>query len=142
MRQTSLDAYNEIRESGLLSRARWEVYDALFHQGPLTRNELDGLLAPGRANPPYSRRLTELEAQGVAFRGKVRPCAKTGFNCEEWDVNGNLPVKLKKAERLPSNEDLQAAAEELRLIYRFLRRHGHPGFSDNLVRVAKWMASR
>ena len=40
VRSTSADAYRKIRDEGLLSERRWQVYDALFAHGPCTGMEL------------------------------------------------------------------------------------------------------
>jgi hypothetical protein len=144
MRQTSLAAYNEIRESGLLSRMRWVVYDHLYHHGPLTRTEVDlNLKRDDEVNPSYHKRLSELERVGVVTTVGRKTCAITGKECELWDVTDALPIPVEpnKLTR-PTRKELAEAASELRDIYRSLRRWGHPGFSDNLLRVCRWMASR
>ena len=38
-RQTSIDCYNEIRANGLLSKRRFEVYEALLSSAPCTSSE-------------------------------------------------------------------------------------------------------
>lgn len=100
-RQTSREAYAVIHASGLLSAARWAVYEHLFHHGPLTRNELDRGIAGDRPNPSYSRRLTELERQGAIRRVGERACKVTGFRSELWDVTSQVPTKLPKRVALP-----------------------------------------
>lgn len=96
MRRTSIEAYRIIRDSGLLSAARWKVYDFLYCKGPITRNELDYHLAEGRPNPAYSRRLAEMERAGVLARVGERPCTITGFTAELWDVTDQLPRKVER----------------------------------------------
>jgi hypothetical protein len=88
---TSLGAYTLIKESGVLSRSRWDVYDCLFKHGPMTRNELDATLSRGGVNPTYSRRLVELERLGIAHRDGTKTCRITGFTCDAWDVSGEQP---------------------------------------------------
>jgi hypothetical protein len=144
MRQTSLAAYNEIKASGLLSRMRWIVYDHLYHHGPLTRTEVDlHLKRDDEVNPSYHKRLSELERAGVVTTVGRKTCSITGKECELWDVTDALPVPVDPNELMrPTRKELVEAASELRGIYRSLRRWGHPGFSDNLLRVCRWMASR
>lgn len=87
MRQTSLEAYQSLRDSGVLSNLRWAVYDALFHHGPMTRNELDARLkGQSTINASYSRRLTELESIGLAHRPETKLCPHTNRRCDAWDV--------------------------------------------------------
>lgn len=100
-RQTSVDAYKEIRDNGLLSERRWQVYDVLFHYGPLTGNEALKILVAcykifaGNA-PSIISRLGELRAMGVVMETKQRACTVTGMTVIEWDVTDKLPVKFDK----------------------------------------------
>ena len=88
MRQTSIDVYTEIKASGLLSKRRWQVYDCLFHEGPLTGNELvERLKLPGAW-----KRLSELEAETVVRDVGERQCSVTGREVTLWDVTSNLPI--------------------------------------------------
>ncbi len=126
-RRTSLEAYRQILETGVLGKAAWKVYDALFQSASgLTRNELDRTLAPGKPNAIYSRRLTELERRGVVWRNGTRECAVTGKVCDVWDVTDVLPtrpVRPPKGPQMPSAEDaarlvahVDARIESFRLI--------------------------
>ena len=38
-RQTSIDCYNKIKQEGLLSKRRLEVYEAILKNAPCTTNE-------------------------------------------------------------------------------------------------------
>lgn len=98
-RQTSVDAYNTLRDSGALSRMRWMVYDIVFQFGPLTQREL---YERSRTWPGFSgavgsatRRLLELRDRGLVEVVGERLCRYTQVNCEEWDVtalSNPLPV--------------------------------------------------
>jgi hypothetical protein len=144
VRQTSIAAYNQIKADGTLSRMRWKVYDYLFHHGPLTRTEVDmGLKGPGEVNPSYHKRLSELERQGVVTTVGRKTCNITGKECELWDVTAlATPIPFDATSKSPSRKERQAAAAELRDIYKVLVAQGHQGFSDNLVRVCKWLAAK
>lgn len=112
MRATSIQAYQQIRDSGLLSEMRWKVYDYLFNNGPLTANELTkGLLgAYPKANPSWHKRLSELERCGVAATMGTRVCSVSGNNCTLWDVTAALPMKkpkLPKTRPLPPQQSLE-----------------------------------
>lgn len=97
MRHTSIDAYNHIKDCGLLSRTRWLVYETLFQKGPCTARELDKWLAtPGDTKTSYHKRLSELERMGVVQTVGERPCSMTGVNATLWDVTDRLPIKYEK----------------------------------------------
>jgi len=122
-RQTSIAAYHEIKDSGLLSRRRWEVYDVLFRKGPLTANEAFVAFAKesGRAllfDSNTRARFTELRDMGVAVELGVRQCSITGMTTILWDVTDRLPVALPKrqskyAAALARIEELEAEQERL-----------------------------
>ncbi len=103
MRQTSIEAFNEIKNNGLLSQRRWEVYEALFNHGPCTANELrkhlafkDGI----NVNLNVVTRLGELRNFGVVFEVRERQCSITGIVVIEWDVTDRLPIRFDKPKRL------------------------------------------
>ncbi len=66
--ETQSRAWNAIRASGALGRVQMDVYTLICERPGITRNKIDATLAPGKANPPHSRRLAELEAMGLIFR--------------------------------------------------------------------------
>ena len=104
VRRTSIEAYNRIKEDGLLSERRWQVYDILYEHGPATGNEL---LIHFRAkfgtlygnSPVVTSRLGELRDLGVAYEVRERDCEVTTFQAAEWDVTENLPIKFEKEVR-------------------------------------------
>lgn len=103
MRRTSIDAYNKIKENGLLSRRRLEVYEVLFYNGPLTSGEAFQLLnklSPIRNLTQSRARFTELCQMGVIYEVRTRVCRVTGMNVIEWDVTDRLPIKLEKPKRV------------------------------------------
>lgn len=100
VRQTSIDAYNTIKENGFLSRARWLVYDALYKNGPLTRSEVDSVLTMGCYKSHVSARLCELRDMGVVSEIGERQCSVSGQNVILWDVTSKLPIKLKKQKKV------------------------------------------
>jgi hypothetical protein len=96
-RQTSIDAYNKIKQNGLLSKRRWEVYFTLYNHGPLTSSELFEHYKK-YFNPQFKynlnvhSRLNELEERGVAQRIGTQECAVSGNTVDLWDVTSGLPV--------------------------------------------------
>jgi hypothetical protein len=124
-RATSLAAYNALQASGALSSIRWAVYDCLFRNGPMTRNELDvALKGPATVNPSYSRRLTELEAMGVAARFGTRTCAITGRDCDAWDVTSASSVVAAAAREPSWREKAEALASAMATLEAYLRDEG------------------
>lgn len=109
-RQTSIDTYNKIKSSGLLSRMRWKVYDFLYSNGPMTCRELMMAMhlkekkAFVVAGSSLSTRFSELERQGVVQFVRERPCKETGRMSIEWDVTSNLPIKFETPKRLKCNQ--------------------------------------
>lgn len=95
-RQTSIDAYNAINESGLLSSARFQVYDALYSCGPATAMQIFNFMNKRRGNKVAANvyaRLSELRDFGVVRETGTIKCETTGMSVIQWDVTSNLPVK-------------------------------------------------
>lgn len=142
VRQTSIDVYHRIKAEGLLSKMRWEVYDVLFREGPLTGKELDRKLGTDSAH----KRLSELKQLGViADSGeKVRPCTVSGELVVEWDVTAALPEKAttppKQSSPRPSSGELSKAVEDLRELWRVAQAAGYRP-SEALGRVGAWLAN-
>ncbi len=115
MRQTSIDVYNEIKNSGLLSKLRFEVYDALFQAGPMTAQETWHYLRDQAARNGQAKingitpRFSELLRSGVIKTVGTAKCKITGRNCTVWEVTDQLPMKLNQPlttkERLAIAED-------------------------------------
>jgi len=100
-RQTSINCYNEIRDNGLLSKRRLEVYDILYHNGPITAGELFQLgLRGGVWNNAVKggicARLTELRDAKVAAEVGLKVCSSSNKEVILWDVTSNLPTTPKK----------------------------------------------
>ncbi len=99
IRETSIISYNTIRDSGLLSKRRWEVYDVLYHHGPATGAELAMFYrkkygASSPSNPNTLTRLGELRDMGVVTELGSRICSVTGQTVINWDVTSKLPKAL------------------------------------------------
>lgn len=101
VRSTSIEAYNYIKENGLLSKRRLEIYEILFTKGPLTAGEI------GRAMPNYRAavstadrnihaRLAELRDMLAIQELGTKICEVTGMEVILWDVTDRIPVKLEK----------------------------------------------
>lgn len=92
MRQTSLEAYEAIKRSGLLRGLFVAVYGVLYEHGPLTAGETAKRI-PGHQLNSISPRFAELQRRGVIQPVGTRLCTVTGQNAIIWDVTANLPAK-------------------------------------------------
>lgn len=96
-RRTSIETYRQIEAEGLLSKRRFQVYDVLFHHGPLTAGEIYHYHLKYKGIPlnSVSPRTAELLRAGCVYEAEERRCRATGRMCIAWDVNEKLPEKLK-----------------------------------------------
>lgn len=100
-RDTSIEAYHAIKESGLLSAKRWQVYDILFEHGPLTATGiskyiLDFDTAIGSAHRNVHARLDELKKMTVVAEVGKTTCPLTNMTVYKFDVTENMPVPLDR----------------------------------------------
>jgi len=113
VRDTSLSAYKQIKEQGLLSERRLQVYSDLFRYGPCTANELylkmDRKVKSTQAN--IHPRLGELRESGVVNEITQRQCDVTNRMAIVWDVNSKLPIKPKR--ELSSKQKIKIAIDAL-----------------------------
>lgn len=121
MEQTSREAYTKIKASGLLSTRRFQVYEVLSLNGPMTGGEIWGLYLKDQDIQIDSvrPRLAELERLGVIKKIDDQPCSVTGMTCAVWTVTEDLPKELDK--EMTNKQKIaflkataQIAAEELR----------------------------
>ena len=114
-RQTSIDCFNEIRENGLLSGRRLEVYEAILKNAPCTTNE--ALQDVYSGSHGVGSRTTELRDVGVIYEVRTRQCRVTGRNVIEWDVTDRLPLNIKKTNKTKKNR-INDALNSLRELYK------------------------
>lgn len=106
IRETSIEAYITIKEKGLLSQLRFEVYETLHNNGPMTAGEVwSRFFKDVRQRSSISARMSELEARGVLEQYEVRPCEYTGNLSIAWAVTDKLPHSPKKK---PTKDELIA----------------------------------
>ena len=114
-RQTSIDCFNEIRENGLLSGRRLEVYEAILKNAPCTTNE--ALQDVYSGSHGVGSRTTELRDVGVIYEKGEKKCSITGRNVIEWDLTDRLPVNLKKTNKTKKHRT-DDALNSLRELYK------------------------
>ena len=87
-RRTSMVAYQKIKTNGLLTKARMQVYEWLFENGPATATDIEVALESNHAH----KRLSELRDQSVVDEVGERKCLITDHTVILWDVTENLPL--------------------------------------------------
>ena len=114
-RQTSRDCYNEIKEQGLLSKMRFEVYSALLSMGkPSTTREVYETM---NVLKQEATRFTELRNLGVIYEVQNRKCTITGRTSIEWWLTDRLPVKIKNHNKT-KKQKIDDALNSLRELYK------------------------
>lgn len=98
VRDTSLEIYKKIQESGLLSIQLWEVYACIFEHEPVTIKEVCVMLRH-RPETSVSPRFAQLERRGAVSSKTKRACKVTGNLVYEWRTTGKLPIKIKKQKK-------------------------------------------
>lgn len=107
-RQTSLDAYHAIVDSGVLGTARTEAYKLVYNHGPLAQFEVEQY---EQGNKHYggtlSKRFSELEEIGaIAVVGKkTNPISNQ--QCNVYDVTSKIITSPYKA-KLSSKQKAKA----------------------------------
>jgi hypothetical protein len=96
IRETSIEAYHKIRDCGLLSKLRFDVYDVVFKHGPLTQGEAWHEHLTRYQQHSVLPRFKELEDRGVIRCLGNKPCRTTGHNARVYDVTNNVPIDIDK----------------------------------------------
>jgi len=122
-RSTSIEAYKHIKESGLLKKFKWDVYDTLYHHGPLTQNELVSRYFPTTPMSSLTPRFAELNKLGVIRAVGKHTCSTSGRTALAWDVTSNFPVP--KINRDSLAKQLKIAEEKLNLYRDIVSDHFH-----------------
>lgn len=90
-RQTSIDAYTQIKENGLLAERLLAVYEVLYRFGPMTQGECHARHFATIEKQNMTPRFAELRALGCVRIVEERPCEISGNRCTVWDVTDGLP---------------------------------------------------
>jgi len=90
---TSMEAWREINEEGLITPMELTVIEWLMQRGKMTGAQIDQV-----TGKTYMHcRLASLEAKGVAHVVEVKPCPTSGRKAKWWSLTGNGPQKTLKA---------------------------------------------
>ena len=98
-RQTSIDCFNQIKNSGLLSKRRFETFEAIMKIAPCTASEVQKSIIYNNGGRDCMKRISELRDLGVIYEKDVRACKVTGRNVIEWDLTDRLPVTVKNTNK-------------------------------------------
>jgi len=94
-RETSVETYNAIKNNGLLSEKRLQVYETLYELGPLTASEIADAI-PDFKSPSVGfnvhARLCELREMGGIKEVGKKTCTISNRKVILWDVTPNVPV--------------------------------------------------
>jgi hypothetical protein len=117
VRDTSIDVYNRIRAAGLLSERRWQVYDILFREGPLTgaqvAERMRDLYGIRGFSESVRNRLTELRDMHCVRELGETTDPLTRSTVILWDVTSALPVPLPHREKSIDKFSYNQALEDL-----------------------------
>lgn len=114
VRETSLETYNYIMESGLLSKRLRKAYGVFYLHGPLTGQELNSRMEGDGA----WKLCSPLKEMGVLQEVEKRRCKVTGRMAFAWDVTANIP--MKPAKRKTKDDIIRELRAELRALKREL----------------------
>lgn len=105
VRQTSIETYHAVKNSGLIGIKQFQVYGILFASDPLTQSEVLQLMTHKDEFTQHSitPRFAELERAGVIGRVEKRVCRVTGRKCWTWTTTNRQPVA---PERKPSKDQI------------------------------------
>ena len=112
-RMTSTLAYQEMKESGVLGKRRWQVYRELFLNGPLCcRCLFETMRTAGRPmlKDTLNPRFAELERMGVIRLIGQHVCPYTGRLTDEWDVTAYTATKPYRKPKIATGAEEEREA--------------------------------
>jgi len=107
MRETSLETFKMIKESGLLSKRRWQVYEFIFNNGPCSARDVHKALtkSKGANSSTFMSRVTELKEMGALKEVGIRKDSETNQKVTVWDVTKEIPEKFKI--KMPKDQQIK-----------------------------------
>jgi len=112
-RETSIEVFRQIKDEGLLSDLRQQVYEVVFNFGPLTNSEAAKFMRCQKNLT--SGRMTELRDLGVIRETGKRLCKITGRKVLGWEITGELPIKREL--RLTDKEMISIREDQICYLY-------------------------
>lgn len=90
-RGSSAEAYREIIRDGLLRKAHFKMYEAIYRYGPMTAVELWKWHFRGHKFRSFAPQVSMLKKLGVIHCAGHRRCTVAGQMRKEWDVTNKIP---------------------------------------------------
>ena len=115
-RETSIEIFNKLRDSGKLSRRRLEIFKIVCHHGPITAAEAfthAGLHGNANYRHNTNARLAEMRQMGVVKEVGTHKCRATGNNAILWAPTGDFPSAEPRSGMKPTRKQLEARIVEL-----------------------------
>ena len=103
IQSTSIEIYNKIKNNGLINEMQFKIYDTIYHNGPITSNEVFMI---HQMETNQSGRFTELSQMGVIHEAEKRKCGITGNTAIAWGTTNSLPDKKKIQKHSDKNKAL------------------------------------
>jgi hypothetical protein len=113
-RKTSIECFSKIKQEGLLSKRRLQVYESIFNYAPCTASEV---FNDKNLKTNQSGRFTELRDLGVIYEKGERLCRITGRNLIEWDLTDRLPINFKNKNKT-KKQRINDAINSFRMLYK------------------------
>ena len=113
-RKTSIECFSKIKQEGLLSKRRLQVYESIFNYAPCTASEV---FNDKNLKTNQSGRFTELRDLGVIYEKGERLCRITGRNVIEWDLTDRLPINFKNKNKT-KKQRINDAINSFRELYK------------------------
>lgn len=117
VRETSLEAYQNLKASGKLSTRRQEALDIIFNNnGPMTARMVHDQVPTGKYKSHTAGRLSELVGMGLLKEAFTSPCPITYNNVIWYELTGDFEVKplRKSATKTQLIKTLQAEVAALK----------------------------
>lgn len=118
IRDTSIESYKQVVNSGYLSSQLIRSFDIIFRYGPLTSREAHKHfigIHDGTDNLNLFRsKLSMLQDMGVIYTVDKVKCPETHKTVYRFDVTGNLPVKPKRVTMADKKRDLLATIDKIK----------------------------
>ena len=115
VRETSQEAFDALKQAGVLSAQRWDVYSWLYTHGPATSGEFmawKGAQTGRSMVMDQSRAIfTHLRERCLIKEVGTRACRITGKRCIEWDVTSAKAPTVPR--RRTSKQKLQEAHKRI-----------------------------
>jgi hypothetical protein len=119
-RNTSIEAYKHIVTSGILGVRRTQVYEVVYHDGPIGSREVWESIKKTQSGIPQhsiNPRFKELLKMGIVERVGEHQCPFTKRKVTSWDVTSLLPTEKYKPD-LTKGELLRES------LHRLMAKHG------------------